>query len=198
MTMPDAAALLEEVTPPGEGLQGAPDPQRLRSLVTDHFAFVWRSLRHLGVGDGDADDAAQHVFLAASKKLASIPAGSERAFLYGAAVRIASRARRSRERRREVHQNDVPEAADPAPRADEVIGQSEARAVLETILDEMSPELREVFVLFEIEQLSRTEIADALEIPPGTVASRLRRARDEFKERARRYEARAAFRGGTR
>jgi RNA polymerase sigma-70 factor (ECF subfamily) len=196
--MPDATALLEQVDSPGEAAQGATDPQRMRLLVEAYFAFVWRSLRHLGVTHGDADDAAQQVFLAASGKLASISAGSERAFLYGVAVRVASRARRNRERRREIHEADAPEAADPAPRADEVIGQFQARAMLEAILDEMSPDLREVFVLFEIEQLSRAEIAAALEIPAGTVASRLRRAREDFSQRVRRHEARSAFRGSTK
>jgi RNA polymerase sigma-70 factor (ECF subfamily) len=196
--MHDATALLEQVDSPGEGVQWATDAQRIRSLVEAYFAFVWRSLRHLGVAHGDADDAAQQVFLAAASKLASIPEGNERAFLYGAAVRVASRARRNRGRRREIRESDAPEATDPAPGADEMIGQSEARAVLEAILDEMSPDLREVFVLFEIEQLSRAEISGALEIPAGTVASRLRRAREDFSQRVRRYEARVAFRGSTR
>jgi len=49
---------------------------------------------------------------------------------------------------------------------------------------------RTVFVLFELEGFTFTEIAELLEIPRGTVASRLRRARTEFVEGARRLRAR--------
>jgi RNA polymerase sigma-70 factor (ECF subfamily) len=47
----------------------------------------------------------------------------------------------------------------------------------------MDESLRVVFVLYEFEEMNMSEIADVLEIPRGTVASRLRRARSEFRER---------------
>ena len=43
------------------------------------------------------------------------------------------------------------------------------------------------FVLYEIEELTMAEIASVLELPPGTVASRLRRARAAFSERVQRF-----------
>jgi len=49
-------------------------------------------------------------------------------------------------------------------------------------LAKVDPDLAEVFVLFELEELSSPEIASLLEIPLGTVASRLRRARKEFRD----------------
>ena len=55
--------------------------------------------------------------------------------------------------------------------------------VLGRLLDQLEPDLRTTFVLFELEELTMAEIAGALEIPPGTVASRLRRAREQFRER---------------
>ena len=48
-------------------------------------------------------------------------------------------------------------------------------------LSKVDPDLAEVFVLFEVEGLSSPEIAASLEIPLGTVASRLRRAREQFR-----------------
>src|SRR4029077_15997770 len=48
-------------------------------------------------------------------------------------------------------------------------------------LAQVDPGLAEVFVMFEIEGLSSPEIAASLEIPLGTVASRLRRAREQFR-----------------
>src|SRR5438045_1837856 len=92
---------------PGAGLSLASDPSeraeeasvssgaRFRELVDRHFAFIWRSLRGLGVPPGSVDDAAQHVFLVLSEKLASIAPGSERAFLFSTAIGVASNARRS-------------------------------------------------------------------------------------------------------
>ena len=53
-----------------------------------------------------------------------------------------------------------------------------------------------VFVLFELEELSTPQIAELCEIPVGTAASRLRRAREDFEERVARVEARRRFSGG--
>ena len=44
----------------------------------------------------------------------------------------------------------------------------------------MTQDLRTAFVLFELEGLSVPEIAEVVKIPTGTVASRLRRAREQF------------------
>ena len=57
---------------------------------------------------------------------------------------------------------------------------------LDTILDDMPLEQRCVFVLTEIEELRSHEVAEALDIPRGTVASRLRRAREIFEAAAAR------------
>jgi len=52
----------------------------------------------------------------------------------------------------------------------------------------MPHKLREVFVLYELERLSVPEVADLLGVPEGTVASRLSRARDEFRRLVRRED----------
>ena len=63
-----------------------------------------------------------------------------------------------------------------------------AKAGLWGVLSQLDASLVEVFVLFDIEGFSTKEIASALELPGGTVASRLRRARDEFRAAAQRVE----------
>src|SRR5438105_10514602 len=78
------------------------DQARLRALVSDHVDFIWRSLRRLGVLEADLGDAAQQVFLVTARKLDLVRHGSERAFLFQTAVRVASDSRRTRRRRREV------------------------------------------------------------------------------------------------
>ena len=73
--------------------------------------------------------------------------------------------------------------------------EAEARRVLDRILASMAEDLRDVFVMAELEEMTMADIAVALEIPPGTVASRLRRARAWFEQAAASIDEEAA--GGT-
>ena len=57
-------------------------------------------------------------------------------------------------------------------------------------LDALPDDLRTVFVLFEVEEMASADIAAALDLPLGTVASRLRRAREAFGTAAKRVRAR--------
>jgi RNA polymerase sigma-70 factor (ECF subfamily) len=168
------------------------DEARLRAMVKGHLDFTWRSLRRLGLPADVADDAAQRVFLVASRRLATIQPGTERAFLFNTALRVAASEKRSFARRREVlTQDEEFEAADAAPGADEILDRQRARDTLEKLLDELPLELRAVFILFELEGMSTPEIAATLDVPVGTAASRLRRAREEFQSSLKRHQARA-------
>lgn len=158
---------------------------RLRQLVDQHYDFVWRSLRRLGVPPADAEDAAQEVFVSLSRRLDDVELGSERGFLYRAAVNHAAHAHRTRVRRREVSAEGLEERAAPTPNPEELLQGSRQRALFHRALEALDLELRAVFVLYELEQMTMGEIASTLEIPSGTVASRLRRARAVFVERAR-------------
>jgi RNA polymerase sigma-70 factor (ECF subfamily) len=161
----------------------------LAKLVSDHLPFVWRLLRRCGVPPAEVDDAAQRVFLIANEKLASIRPGSERSFLIAVAMRVASHARRANQRREAAHQRfSEYQAACPAP--DGLAHLAEARDLLDRVLDGMPDDLRSVFVLFELEQLTISEVAELLELPRGTVATRLRRARMAFQVAAKSIEAR--------
>jgi RNA polymerase sigma-70 factor (ECF subfamily) len=186
---------------PGSGVHAstprtASEEARIRAMVANHFESVWRALAHLGAAD--ADDAAQQVFLIAVRKLASIGEGQERAFLLATAFRVAWRAKRTVSRRREVSELPFPSPMDPSPGPEQLLDREQARAAVDQILSAMPLELRAVFVLFEIEELTMAEIACALGLPPGTVASRLRRAREEFRAQVRRLEARTQSTRGAR
>lgn len=165
--------------PPAGKEQGE---QRLRRMFDDYFDFTWRSLRRFGLREDAADDAVQRVFLIASRKLDAIHPGSERSFLFATALRVASDVRRSAPYRREVLQADPAAALEGGVRPDEVLDQRRARAMLDDALGALDDDLRVVFALFELEELTSAEIAVLLDLPPGTVASRLRRARVAFKE----------------
>jgi len=167
---------------------------RLRALRDEHFEFVWRSLRRLGVADADTDDAVQQVFITASSKLDAIADGSERSFLFGVALRVASHARRAVRRRGEVSGDALDACADGAPAPDDLLEQRRARALLDEVLEGLPLDVRAVFILFEMEELSLSEIAEMLGIPQGTAASRLRRGRERFQAEIARIEARRARR----
>jgi RNA polymerase sigma-70 factor (ECF subfamily) len=163
---------------------------RLRSLVDAHFDFVWRSLRGLGVPAATADDSAQQVFWIAAQKLDAITVGSERSFLFATARGIAANVRRGRARSREV-QDEAALAVqvDARPNPEQMAASTQARALLDTFLEALPEDLRTVFVLFELEGMSMVDMADVLDLPAGTVASRLRRAREAFQAAAKRFQA---------
>jgi RNA polymerase sigma-70 factor (ECF subfamily) len=192
---------VSQLAVPEAALEAASPRVDLEALIRSHFAFVWRLLRRLGLPPSDADDAAQQVFLIAGAKLASIRPGSERAFLYGCALHGASKWQRARSRQRRTLSLDAEAPLDlpcPTLSAEDLLDRAQARTVLDALLAEMPVTLRSVFVLFELDQLSTLEIASLLGVPRGTVASRLRRAREDFEKRVRRLEASARSPGGAR
>jgi len=190
-----------EQTDPGEAHDAScqPGQARLHALVQAHFDFIWRSLRGLGVPAGSVDDAAQRVFLVASRKLGDIVVGSERAFLFRTAMGVAANVRRSVARRREVYDEEALSGiADEAPDGERTALLKERRERLDQVLALMPEDLRTVFVLFVLEGIPGPEIAQMLGIAEGTVASRLRRAREAFHKASKRVQAIADGPGRTR
>lgn len=179
-----------------------PAPQsaeRANALVRDHLRFVWRLVRRLGLRPSDADDVTQRVLFTAVQRIDEIELGAERGFLYRTAVRIAFKLHSSTARQREVEGLEaVAGVPDSTPTPEDLLDQQRARELLDRVLESMPLDLKAVFVLFEFERLTTTEIAHTLDIPRGTAASRLRRAREDFDERIKRLEARMSFPGSKR
>jgi RNA polymerase sigma-70 factor (ECF subfamily) len=162
-----------------------PSDDAATRFVRKYFDFVWRVLRRLGLSPADAEDAAQRVMLAATARLGDIEAGRERAFLFRTASFIASREHRGRRRRPEDSTADLDAVGVEGTDPEALLAARRARERLDAVLGQMPDDLRAAFVLFEIEGLTKEEVAHALEIPAGTAASRLRRAREDFARRAR-------------
>src|ERR1700753_1446921 len=158
---------------------------RLRGLVDRYVDFVARVLRNAGPPEAEIDDDVQRTFIAVSNRLDDVRPEAEKSFLLQTALRMAAHARRTVARRREVHDSDAQLRIQVPMQTEQLLDQKRARELLDQVLATMSPDLRMVFVLYELEELSMVEIADALEIPQGTVASRLRRARVDFRDRVR-------------
>ncbi len=161
----------------GDGSRARADDARLGAMVRDHLEFTWRSLRRLGLPADLADDAVQRVFLVASARLSDIEPGRERAFLFNTALRVASSEKRSFARRREVPGGEALEQArDAAPGADEQLDRHRAREVLEDLLRGLDLDLRAVFVLYELEEMSTAEESRR---PSRSRQGRCRRVCDE-------------------
>lgn len=167
---------------------------RLAALAREHFSFIWRSLRRLGVAEPAVDDAAQQVFEVAARRFGDLEAGRERAFLFKTALLVALEARRAAARARsEADGPEIESLHDPAPGPEESALLQENRLLLDRALAGLGLDERTVFVLYEIEELSLSEIAELVGIPRGTVASRLRSARESFHTEVKRLRARREF-----
>ena len=163
-----------------------------QQVYDEHFRFVWRSLRRLGVREGDVADAAQDVFLVVHRRLGAFEGKAKMStWLYGICMRVASDRRRSAFSRRSVGDDgSIERSPDERPSAHAEAERRQGLALLEAILDEMPLEQRAVFTLFELDGMKGEAIAELLEVPLGTVYSRLRLAREVFKRASARVRAR--------
>ncbi len=175
-----------------------PDPE-FRAIYDAHFDFVWCSLRRLGVREADVLDLAQKVFLIAHFKLPEFEGRSRlTTWLFGICQRVASDYRRSAAFRREVATDSAEmdllgTSHDEAARGAE----SDQRArFAESLLNKLPEQQRVVFVLFELQEMSGQDIAELLNVPVGTVRSRLRLARETFSREVKRLSS--ADRAGRR
>jgi RNA polymerase sigma-70 factor (ECF subfamily) len=178
---PEHARMAEEMT--------------FKEVYDEHFRFVWRSLRRLGISENDVADAVQDVFLVVHRRLAEFEGRSRvTTWLFAIALRVARDRRRLAHVRRERNADADP---DPIDERADVMRDAERRQaieLLEAILDELSLEQRAVFTLFEIEGMTGEAVADVLGVPLGTVYSRLRLAREAFRKSLSRVQARDHFR----
>jgi RNA polymerase sigma-70 factor (ECF subfamily) len=174
------------------------DDSRLLALVADHLSRAARIIRTLGAPADELEDLVQQAFSITAARLGEITPGKERSFLIGTAVRLAANARKDRARQRPVTDEELHSVADDRPSPEELWDQRRAFETLDGILDQMDEELRTVFVLFEVEEVTMAEIAVILQIPAGTVASRLRRAREDFLARVHRLKLVEARKGARR
>ena len=129
------------------------------------------------VGTQEAADLTQQVFLQVYRKIQQFSGRSMfSTWLYRVAVNEALQQRR-RSQSRPVQPLHIEPASDA-----NALHVCEGQEVFERALAAIEPELRTIFLLREVDQLSYSQLADVLELPEGTVASRLNRARRELKE----------------
>lgn len=166
-------------------------------LVRQNQDRVYNLLFRLTGNEADARDLAQDVFLSAWRAMGRFTGESRfSTWLYAIAVNAA----RSRGRHLTVVRRVTPVSLDAAgpdgavrefaaaggsPSA--AIERREAHEKAQEALDALEPELREAIVLREIEGLDYAAIARALEVPLGTVKTRIHRARLALREKMKGY-----------
>jgi RNA polymerase sigma-70 factor (ECF subfamily) len=159
----------------------------IEALYAEHAPFIARVLVRL-VGDGaHVDDLLQETFIVAYRKRASFDGrAAVRTWLYAIAARLAMRHRRGSARwlRALGLFGDEPERVAPDP-ADE-LERARAAAAVRAVLDLLPFKQREVVVLYELEGLDGSEIAELVGIPVNTVWTRLHHGRKKFEELMRR------------
>lgn len=172
------------------------DESAWRQLYDAHADRVCSFGYRLGVPAADMQDLLQEVFVVVIRKVSEFDGRvAFTTWLFGIALHAARNHRRRRVRDGLAHLFDwlpwgVDRAVDGPERA---LEQSRAIQDLDWILDRMTSKLREVFVLYEIEELDGPEISDIVGCPLPTVRSRLRLARADFQRLQRR---RTVVRGG--
>lgn len=171
----------------------APRALDFGEVFREHGAFVMRTVRRMGVPAADIEDVSQNVFLVVHRHLASYEGrGTVKAWLFGIVRRAVADHRRARRRRPEIPTQDPP-LGSVEPENEAALDRARERALLDRALDVLDDDKREVFVLFELEQMPMVEVAAAVGCPLQTAYSRLYAARDRVKD-----VVLAASRGGKR
>jgi RNA polymerase sigma factor (sigma-70 family) len=157
--------------------------ERFEAVVLPHLSAAYGLARHLTRDDADAEDVVQESLLRAMKYFGGFRgtgATEGRAWVL-AIVRNMSHTWRSRHgsKRTTTIQFDetVHSEAAGGEHPGAMLEREATRTALEQAIDALSPDLREVIVLREVEGLSYKEIGDVVGVPVGTVMSRLSRAR---------------------
>lgn len=159
---------------------------RFDQLFEAEFAYMWRSLARLGVPPRDLEDVTHDAFMEVYRRLDSYdPSRPMRPWLFAFAFRIASDYRRLARHRVEVMGADV-EREDGTPSADELLQAKETRALVERAVMKIAEDRRAVFILHDLDEVPIPEVARVLDLPVNTTYSRLRLAREEFREAIRR------------
>ena len=158
--------------------------RRFEEAVLPHLNAAFNYARWLTRSDADAEDVVQEACVRAIRFMASLRDGDARPWLfaivrntwYRQLGRAASTAKAG------PLDGRVDDRADEAPNPEQRLMERDTVARVRGALEQLPPEFREVILLRDIEGLSYKEIADAVQVPIGTVMSRISRGRDRLFE----------------
>ena len=161
-----------------------------RHVYDTYFPFVWRAVANRGVPDAAMDDVVQEVFLVVHRKLGEFQGRSTlRTWLSGVVRRVVADHVRKRGNQatgqEAVEDHSFESLEDPAAEVE----RRAAVQLVSALLEKMSEAHREVFVLYELEQLTTREIAELTRTNENTVQTRLKAARRTFQRGLERHRA---------
>ncbi|MBX3225426.1 MAG: RNA polymerase sigma factor [Labilithrix sp.] len=160
------------------------------------FPLVWRWAARLGVPRHSLDDVVQEVFLTLFGRADEFEGRSSlKSWVFGVTFGVVRNFRRRRSSKPTGDDGvEVDAIAAEGVHPEAAATQGEAISLLQSILDGLDEDKREVFVMAELEGLSAPEIGQLLGVNSNTVASRLRHAREEVRAAWEREKARDTWR----
>jgi RNA polymerase sigma-70 factor (ECF subfamily) len=166
-------------------------PTTFQAIYQAEFAYVWNTLRRLGVRSADLGDLSHDVFVIAFRRLADYDdTRPVRPWLFGIAFRVVAHVRRKEridpERSEAVA---VDELATSNAGPEESLASRQDRQLVARALDALDLDRRSVFVMHELDGQAVPDIARALSIPLNTAYSRLRLARRDFVDAVKRAKS---------
>jgi len=169
-------------------METARNAPELLELVQNHYALVYRFAYRLTGSSADAEDLTQQTFLTAQMKLQQLRTpDNAKAWLCTIVRNAYLKNQRSKNGMPVCSLQSVAEPADSDP--SELEFDSEE---LQAALNELPEEFRTTLILFYFDEFSYKEIADQLEVPIGTVMSRLARGKSHIRRRLGRHQSAVA------
>jgi len=157
------------------------DLAALGRAYDEHHAVVRAFARRM-VGEAAAEDLVHDTFLSLPRALKRFSGDSSlRTFIIGVAINHARHHLRAQKRRRRAMQRFAEQPSAPSASPEDASDQQRLAAMLQRALDGLSFEHRTAFVLCEVEQRPSPEVAQILDIPEGTVRTRLYHARKKLR-----------------
>jgi RNA polymerase sigma-70 factor (ECF subfamily) len=159
------------------------DRAALDRLLRRHYDRVHAVCRRIAGSDRDADDAAQEAMIGIVRGLAKFDGRSAfSTWAYRIATNAALDELRRRRRRPALHTStdDAPASETPDPSAERMVEAVIDRDSLDAALADLGDDFRIVVVLRDVADLDYAEIAEVLQIPVGTVKSRIARGRSQL------------------
>lgn len=159
----------------------APPSTDVSALFRLHGDFLLRALARHTADRAGAEDVLQQTFIIAHQKQSNLTVdGNPRAWLYRVAMNVLRHERRSYARRTRLGDALAHQPQHASTSDDVVAARQRVDKVRQAVLKLDEP-FRSVFILFELEGVSQSEIAEMVGCAPSTVATRVFRAREQFK-----------------
>ena len=158
------------------------DREAFGELVEQYRDNVYRLAYRMCGNTYDADEAAQEAFVAAWRALPNFRGDAKfSTWLYRLTTNAAIDVMRREKRHQTVGDGEMIEVADDADSPQETVERTEQQEAVQEALSTLSEEYREVLLLRYMEELDYAEIAEVLQLPSGTVKSRINRAKVALK-----------------